>query len=149
MGETIRKKVIVFDMEGTLIHEHAPLGWTERMIEVLKKTDLKLAVLTDLEEEKGRAVLAEAGIDAGVFDLLISAAHYDEAFKAAGEKFSAGAEEIVFCTGSAVGIKIASRAGVLPVAVKTHFEEEFYIKAGAKHVLSDLTKLADILGIAE
>lgn len=149
MYEKCDKKLIIFDMEGTLVHEHAPLAWTERLLEVLKRTELKLAFMTDLDEEKGKAILAEAGIDADLFDLFISTAHYDEAFRSAAEKFDAGMNEIVFCTGSAVGIKIASRCGVLPVAVKTHFKEEFYIKAGAVHVCEDLMELTELLGFTK
>ncbi|MBQ4353720.1 MAG: DUF550 domain-containing protein [Clostridia bacterium] len=149
MYEKCDKKIILFDMEGTIVHEHEALPWTERLLEVLKRTELKLAVMTDLDEAKGKAILTEAGMDADAFDLFISAAHYDEAFRRAAETYGSAMNEIVFCTGSAVGIKIASRCGVLPVAVRTHFKEEFYKKAGAEYVLSDLTELTDILGFAE
>lgn len=146
MYEKCDKKVILFDMEGTLVHEHASLAWTERLIEVLKRTELKLVVVTDLEAEKGKAILAEAGIDAESFDMILTAVRYDDAVKTVCEKFGASAEEIVLCSGSAVAVKIASRCGVLPVAVRTHFAKDFYLKAGAKFVCEDLMELTDILG---
>lgn len=148
MYEKCDYKLILFDMEGTIVHEHKALAWTERLLEVLKRTELKLAVLTDLEKEQGNALLAEAGIDANLFDMLVSSSHYDKALRYAAEQSGATMRQIVFCTGSAVGIKIAAGCGAVPVAVKTHFDEAFYRKAGAEYVFDDLMNLTDILGFS-
>ena len=147
MNQNCNKKLIIFDMEGTVVHEHEPLPWIKSLLELLKKNGLKLAVMTDLDEIKGKAILTEAGIDSELFDIFVSTTHYDEAFRSAAEKCGADLSEAVVCSGSAVGIKIASRCGAYPVAMRTYFAKEFYIKAGAKRVCDDLMELADFLGL--
>ncbi len=145
MNENKTVKAILFDMEGSLIHEHEALSWTEDLLAALKNHPVKLAVLTDLTEEKGRELLAEAGNDPSAFDILISTTHYDEAFEKTAEAFGITTDEILFCTASAVGIKLASRKGMTSVAARARFSKEFYKKAGASYVLDTLATLPDLL----
>lgn len=145
MHEKKTVKAILFDMEGTLTHEHQAMPWTKELLAALKNHPVKTAVLTDLTEEKGRELLAEAGIDGEAFDRLISTTHYDEAFEKTAEAFAVTTDEILFCTASAVGIKLASRKGMTSVAARARFSEEFYKKAGATCVLDTLANLPDLL----
>lgn len=147
MYEKTDKELIIFDMEGTLTHDGALLPWTERLLEVLAKTDVKYAVISDLPTEKIKTMLTDAGLDDSTFASIISTAHYAEGFEAAVKENAASADKTVVCTASAVGVKIAKRCGMTAVAVKTHFAEDFYCKAGADLVCTDLSKLIEFLGI--
>ena len=145
MYENCMKKLIIFDMEGTVTHEDAALPWTERLLEILSKTGVKLALLSDLEESKIREKLNNAGLSADTFDLLLTSQHYTEAFEKAAQTLGAQPAETVVCTSSVVGIKLAKRSGMAAVAVPTHFGEAMYQKAGADFVTRDLLTLTDLL----
>ena len=139
------KKLIIFDMEGTVTHEDAALPWTARLLEILSKTGVKLALLSDLEDAKIREKLDAAGLSADTFDMIISSQHYPEAFAKAADTLGAQPAETVVCTSSVVGVKLAKRANMAAVAVPTHFGEAMYQKAGADFVCRDLLNLPDLL----
>ena len=86
-----------------------------------------------------------AGLSADTFDLIISSQHYPEAFAKASEILEIKPGEAVVCTSSVVGVKLAKRAGMIAVAVPTHFGEAMYRKAGADFVTRDLIGLPDLL----
>lgn len=145
MYEKCMKKLIIFDMEGTVTHEDAALPWASRLLEILSTTGVKLALLSDLEDNKIREKLNGAGLSAETFDLIISSQHYPEAFAKASEVLEIKPGEAVVCTSSVVGVKLAKRAGMTAVAVPTHFGEAMYRKAGADFVTRDLIGLPDLL----
>lgn len=147
MYEKLDKELIIFDMEGTLTHDGELLPWTERLTEVLGKTEVKLAVISDLPTDKIKKLLTDAGLDADMFNSVISSAHYKEGFETAVKEADTTSDKTVVCTASAVGVKIAKRCGMTSAAVKTHFAEDFYRKAGADMVCADLNELTDFLGI--
>ena len=145
MYENCMKKLIIFDMEGTVTHEDTALPWTARLLEILSKTGVKLALLSDLEDAKIREKLDAAGLSADTFDMIISSQHYPEAFAKAADTLGAQPAETVVCTSSVVGVKLAKRANMAAVAVPTHFGEAMYQKAGADFVCRDLLNLPDLL----
>jgi len=145
MYENCMKKLIIFDMEGTITHEDAALPWAARLLEILSKTGVKMALLSDLEEAKIREKLDKAGLSADSFDLIVSSQHYPEAFAGAIENLGVKPAEAVVCTSSVVGVKLAKRANMAAAAVPTHFGEAMYQKAGADFVCRDLLNLPELL----
>ncbi len=145
MYENCMKKLIIFDMEGTVTHEDAALPWAARLLEILATTGVKLVLLSDLEDGKIREKLNAAGLSADTFDLIVTSQHYTEAFENTAAELGVKAGETVVCTSSVVGVKLAKRAGMTAVAVPTHFGEAMYQKAGADFVSRDLIHLPDFL----
>lgn len=149
MYENCMKKLIIFDMEGTVTHEDAALPWAARLLEILSKTTVKLVLLSDLEETKIREKLDLAGLSADSFDLIVSSQHYPEAFGKAVDTLGVKPAEALVCTSSVVGVKLAKRAGMAAAAVPTHFGEAMYQKAGADFVTRDLLNLPELLAETE
>ena len=145
MYEKSNKKLIIFDMEGTLVHESEVLPSAARLIEVLTRTDLKLAVVSDFDEKKIKSILESGGIDSGAFSAVIQSLHYNEAFEKAMAETGVLPEETVVCSSSAVAVKLAKRLGITPAAVKRRFGDEVYKNAGAEYVFSDITELEKII----
>lgn len=145
MYEESKVKLIIFDMEGTIVHETAVVKSADRLVETLSRTDIKLVLLSDFESEKVKKILADNGLDAAAFHSIVKSQHYGEAFESIMSEFGVNADETIVCTGSNVALKIAQRLGMTPCAVKGRFSKDMYIKSGAKHVLDDIIEIEKIL----
>lgn len=145
MYEKSSVKLIIFDMEGTLVHEQTASGSAERLLEELSRTDIKLALISDFEPEKVRKILSDNGLEADEFHSIVKSLHYGEAFEGAMTDFGVKPEECVVCTASTVALKLASRLGMIPCAVKGRFDKGVYEKAGAKYVFGDIIEIGKII----
>lgn len=145
MYENSNTKLIIFDMEGSIVHETTAVPSAERLLETLSRTDIKLVLLSDFDTEKVLKILEENGLDSGVFHSIIKSQHYGEAFETAMTDFGVKPEEAMVCTGSNVALKIAQRLGMVPCAVKGRFSNAMYEKAGAKHIVSDIIEIEKVL----
>ncbi len=145
MYEKSSIKLIIFDMEGSLVHEDAVLGWTERLVEILSRTDIKLDIVTDLDEKKAAAMLEAGNVDAGAFHKIIRSLHYSEAYETAMVDCGVQPEETVVCSSSSVALKLAQRKGIKTVAVRSRLSEELYKKVGVDYITTDLLTLPEWL----
>ena len=145
MYEDSKIKLIIFDMEGTIVHESTAVKSAERLLETLSRTGINLVLISDFEPDKVKKILTDNGLDAGVFHSIIKSQHYGEAFEKAMADFGAKPEESIVCTGSNVALKIAQRLGMIPCAIKGRFSHAMYEKAGAKHILEDVIEIEKVL----
>lgn len=145
MYEKSNTKLIIFDMEGTIVHETTAVQSAERLIETLSRTDIKLVLLSDFEPDKVKKILEDNGLDPNAFHSIMKSLHYGEAFENAMSDFEAKPEETIVCTGSNVALKIAQRLGVTPCAIKGRFSNAMYEKAGAKHIFTDVIDIEKII----
>ncbi len=145
MYEESKIKLIIFDMEGTIVHESTAVKSADRLIETLSRTDIKLVLLSDFEPDKVKTILADNGLDSGAFHSIVKSQHYGEAFGGILNEFGVKANETIVCTGSNVALKIAQRLGMVPCAVKGRFGKEMYMKSGAQYVLDDIIEIEKIL----
>lgn len=145
MYEKSDVKLIIFDMEGTLVHEQTATGSAERLLEELSRTDIKLALVSDFEPDKVKKILSDNGLDPDAFDSIVKSLHYGEAFENLAADFAVKPEECVVCTASTVALKLASRYGMIPCAIKGRFGESVYEKAGAKYVFGDVMDICKII----
>ncbi len=145
MYEKNNAKLIIFDMEGTLVHESEVLGWTERLVEILSHTDIKLDIVTDLDEKKAASMLEAGNVDSGSFHKIIKSLHYSEAYETAMKDCGVQPEETVVCSSSSVALKLAQRKGIKTVAVRSRLSEEIYKKVGVNYITTDLLTLPEWL----
>ena len=145
MYEDSKIKLIIFDMEGTIVHESTAVKSAERLLETLSRTGINLVLISDFEPDKVKKILTDNGLDAGVFHSIIKSQHYGETFEKAMTDFGAKPDESIVCTGSNVALKIAQRLGMIPCAIKGRFSRAMYEKAGAKHILEDVIEIEKVL----
>ena len=145
MYEKSNVKLIIFDMEGTVIHEQTATASADRLLEELSRTDIKLALVSDFEPDKVRKIISDNNLDADSFHSIVKSLHYGEAFESLIADFGVKPEECVVCTASTVALKLASRLGMVPCAIKGRFGESIYEKAGAKHVFGNVIDVCKII----
>ena len=95
MYEKCRWKLVVFDLTGEL-----PV--TPRLLEVLSKTELKLAAVSGSAE----------GLDRDLFDLVLTGGDVPELCRLAAENFKISPDTAVVCTGSDEGVRAAEECGM-------------------------------------
>ncbi|MGN1346057.1 MAG: dATP/dGTP pyrophosphohydrolase domain-containing protein [Eubacteriales bacterium] len=131
MYEKCRRSLVIFDFTGGL-----PV--TPRLLEVLSKTELKLAAVS--ASGPLADVFAAQELENDAFDLLLSGEHAAELYRLAAEHEKLSPEAIVVCTGNTDGVRAAKECGMACYAVSERPMET------ADKTCASLDELQDFLG---
>ncbi len=101
MYEKCRWQLVIFDLTDGLAAD-------ERLLEVLSKTELKLAAVS---------ASADNGLDRDLFDLLLTGEDVPELYRLAADNFKISPETTVVCTVSAENARAAEECGMTVYAV--------------------------------
>ncbi len=116
--ESTSAKMVIFHLSDHLLAQ-----LTGRMVEVLGRTSLHLAIVSPWEKSDAAKKLESMDIDADKLDIF---AEEEDAFQKAASKYGIAPQDAVVCTDTPCGIEWAKAAGMCCLAVTSSFAADLF-----------------------